>query len=286
MLQDILTIAYLIIRHVWPRGKGEQVTLTVSGAQLAVTHDIDRNTQQILQAIDTASTEGADILLTPEGSLSGYTPDFDTSRVRAALDVVTTKARGRGLGLALGTCFIEEDGRCYNQIRFYEKNGTFLGFHSKILRCGSMESDPRGEINDYAATDLRTFDFGAITIGGLICNDFWGNPGCTPVPEPHLSHQLRTLGARVVFQAVNGGRDGSAWSRDVVWPFHESNLRMRTRSDRLWTVVADNSHPETMPCSCPSGVISPDGSWVARTENQGIDQFTFVIDLKTDEAAA
>jgi predicted amidohydrolase len=257
--------------------------LKVSGAQLAVTEDIDQNIQDITDAIDKAGGQGSDILLTPEGSLSGYTPKFDRGQVEAGLETVTGHAKALGVGLALGTCYIEPDDQCYNQIRFYAKDGAYLGFHSKILRCGSMEAEPRGEINNYAATDLRTFEFEGVTIGGLICNDFWANPCCTPVPDPNLTHQLSDMGARVIFQAVNGGRDGSPWARDVVWPFHESNLLMRTRADGLWTVVADSAHPLAHPCSCPSGVVSPEGRWATQANRRGADQFTYTIDLSSEE---
>ena len=47
--------------------------MRVSGAQLDVTRDISRNLGAILCAIERAASDEADILLTPEGSLSGYT---------------------------------------------------------------------------------------------------------------------------------------------------------------------------------------------------------------------
>lgn len=46
---------------------------------------------------------------------------------------VTPAAAGKNLGLALGTCYFEGDGRCYNQVRFYTGDGAYLGFHSKTL---------------------------------------------------------------------------------------------------------------------------------------------------------
>lgn len=254
--------------------------MRVSGAQLDVTRDISRNLGAILHAIERAASDEADILLTPEGSLSGYTPQFGPSVVRSALKTVTSAAANARVGLALGTYFVEDDGQCYNQIRFYSRDGDYLGFHSKILRCGTMEVEPRGKINDYATSDLRTFSLEGTLIGGLICNDFWANPGCTPVPDPYLLHQLANLGTQIVFQAVTGGRNGSDWARDVIWPFHESNLRLRTSKASVWTVVVDSAHPETMPCSCPSGVISPKGRWMIRTNPTEADQFTFDIDLE------
>jgi len=32
------------------------------------------------------------------------------------------------VALALGTCFVEENASCYNQIRFYDSSGSYLGF--------------------------------------------------------------------------------------------------------------------------------------------------------------
>ena len=203
------------------------MNLRVAGTQMQVTPDVGQNVTAIRGAIQQARQAGADILLTPEGALSGYTPEFDPQAVEAGLAQVTGLARQLQVGLALGTCFKEPDGLIYDQLRFYDAQGGYLGFHSKILRCGTMSEPTEGEINAYAATPLRTFSFKDIPVGGLICNDLWANPQCTPMPDPHLTQQLAQMGARVIFHAVNGGRDGGAWSRGVCWNFHESNLRMR-----------------------------------------------------------
>ena len=163
------------------------MALRVAGAQIGVTPDVDANVRRIRRAVDFARAESADILLTPEGSLSGYTPRFDVDRVREALREVTAYAETASVGLALGTCFVEpDDGQCYNQIRFYAATGEFLGFHNKTLTCGSLTDPPKGEIEHYGVRPLRVFDFGGVTLGGLICNDLWANPGCTPgsLPAP------------------------------------------------------------------------------------------------------
>jgi predicted amidohydrolase len=253
--------------------------IRIAAAQLAVTNDIGSNVDGILRAVARASDVGADILLTPEGSLSGYTHEIDAQVVGKALAQVTAKAAAAQLGLALGTCFVEpRDMECYNQIRFYGSNGEYLGFHSKTLRCGSLADPPEGEINYFAASSLRTFDLNGAIIGGLICNDLWANPSCTPMPDSHLSQQLSDMGAQVIFHAVNGGRDGSSWS-DLVWQYHESNLRMRARAGHVWIVTVDSSTPTHLRCSAPSGVINPDGEWVCRAEPQGEQFFVHTIAL-------
>ena len=251
----------------------------VAGAQIPVSANIGRNVEAIERAIGFAVSEGADVLLTPEGSLSGYTHEFDVALVVRALEHVTTLARRAGLALALGTCLVEpEDARCYNQIRFYSRTGTLLGFHSKILRCGSLAEPPEGEINHFGATPLRTFALDGLTVGGLICNDLWANPCCTPMPDPHLAQQLARMGARIVFHAANGGRDGSELSQ-VAWQYHESNLRLRALAGRLWIVTVDNCDPVRLPCSAPSGVITPGGEWAVRSPPQGEQFFSHTIEL-------
>jgi predicted amidohydrolase len=253
--------------------------MRIAGYQMAVGRGVDANAKKICAAVDRAAEHSAEILLTPEGSLSGYTHEFDVPATIEALGRVTAHARERSVGLALGTCFVEDDGRRYNELRFYRPDGEYLGFHSKILRCGSVDGRSAGEINDYAAGDLGVFPWrDGFDIGGLICNDMWANPACTPMPDPHLSQQLSAMGARIIFHAVNGGRKGDDWSRRV-WQYHESNLRIRARAGKVWIVTADSATPENLPCSAPSGVIDPSGEFVCRTEMKGEQFFVQTLTL-------
>lgn len=256
-------------------------SLKVSGLQMNVTNDVAKNMKTIKKAITKAAEENADILLTPEGSLSGYYNGFDRREVKNALAEVTAFAKEKGVGLAVGTCFEENDGKCYNQIRFYDKAGEFLGFHSKILRCGDpfLENPANGEAADFAAAPLRAFDFHGLTVGGLICNDMWANPGCTPMDDCHLTIRLAKTGAKVVFHAVNGGRDGSEFSQVVNRNFHESNLRLRALGSRVWIVTVDNTFPDTLPNSCSGGVVTPWGEWAVQMPKQGECQFVYEIPL-------
>ena len=72
--------------------------------------------------------------------------------------------------------------------------------------------------------------------------------------------------------------EGSEWS-EVAWRYHEANLRMRARAGRLWVVTVDNCHPEHWPCSAPSGVVAPDGSWAVKAEPWGEWFFSHTIAL-------
>ena len=80
--------------------------LRVAVAQTPVVADISVNIETIARAIDRAVAEKAEVLLTPEGSLSGYTHKFDQNRVEAGLKKLVAKASSVELALALGTCFV------------------------------------------------------------------------------------------------------------------------------------------------------------------------------------
>lgn len=255
--------------------------LRVAGAQIPVTQKVDTNLASISRAIDYAVDEKADILLTPEGSLSGYTNDFDQEAVSRALDVLTRKARSAGLALALGTCFEEpQDKQRYNQIRFYAQDGSYLGFHSKILLCRKV-SDPASssELDWFKTRPLQAFRLRGLTIGGLLCNDYWANPEWTPMDDPHLVQQLARMGTRIILLGVNGG-PGRGEEINLTRQFHEANLRLRARAAGVWVVVVDNcGDRKDLSCSAPCGVIDPKGEWVLETRPTGEHLFAYTIDL-------
>ncbi len=75
--------------------------LKIAGLQMLVGQDVAENEQRILSGIERAAADGADLLATPEGALSGYRAGFDHDELVAALDRVETAARESGIGLAL-----------------------------------------------------------------------------------------------------------------------------------------------------------------------------------------
>ena len=152
----ILFCAFVPVSH---SNDQQNRSLRIAKAQIPVSNSISDNSDTIHRALEVAIKEGADILLTPEGSLSGYTPKFDQEKVDEELRKIVKRASKAGVALALGTCYVEpDDKKCYNQIRFYDGSGKFLGFPSKTLLCGSFSDPPQGEINDYGIRPLRTFE--------------------------------------------------------------------------------------------------------------------------------
>ncbi len=222
------------------------------------------------------------MLVTPEGSLSGYTHEFDDAALSRALLEMLNRARQGHLALALGTCFEEPaDHEPYDEVRLYDQNGAYLGFHAKILLCRKVaEPSAKGEIDFFKTKPIRTFQLNGLTVGALVCNDMWANPEWTPQDDPHLLQQLSRLGARVVFLAVNSGQsEGKELS--LVRQYHEANLRLRARTARVWIVLADAADPRgELSSQAPSGIVDPDGKWVVMANPKGEQMFSYTIDLR------
>jgi predicted amidohydrolase len=273
----------------WAVSTGEQTSaasgrreIRVAGAQIAVTGDVNANLAALERAVQYAAAQKADILLTPEGSLSGIVTDFDAKRTAAALERITAVARKSSVALALGTCFLEpDDDRKYDEVRFYSPKGDYLGFHSKVLLCSRVaKPSPDDEINHFSTRPLRTFQVKGMTVGALICNDLWANPEFTPQADTHLSQKLSEQGARIIFHAVNSGL-ASGEVLEMNRHFHDANLRMRARAGKVWIVTVDAASSKPgLSNQAPSGVIDPSGHWAVRV-NTSKERF-FVYTIKLD----
>ncbi len=260
-----------------PASAGERNTesspreLTVAGFQLLASKDVKANEQAIHRAIVKAADIKADFLLTPEGSLSGYYADFDRVVVLEAVQRVAQHAKESRVGLLLGTCYkeLEDDPLssfitprsvpgerheyCYDQVRAYAPSGEYLGAHSKILLCSSIYRPGTGEVRDYIAGTLRTFNWNGICFGMLICNDLWATPGFTTTSNPYLAWRLKTMGAQLIFHSVH-----TAGTPLLFRPYHESNQSLWAMMLNI-PIVTTNANDGTTPSNCRAGVIGPDG---------------------------
>ena len=141
---------------------------------MLISQDVSENEAKISAGLRRAANDEADWMLTPEGSLSGYTADFDRREVEAAAARLAEQAKDLQVGLALGTCYKEvecEKEYCYNQVRLHAPQGDYLGCHGKILRCSSLSHPGTGEMHDYVKGVLRTYAWNGFRFGVLICND-------------------------------------------------------------------------------------------------------------------
>ena len=259
-------------------------TVRFAGAQIPVTQDLSKNTASIIKAIDWAAENKCDWLLTPEGSLSGYFPNFDLvlengmpDLAKAAYKVISY-ANKKGLGIALGTLWLDVEHRGSirkNQIRYYDKQGELLGATNKQYIVGGEDSpshswdqvlaDPPGTTKTHYLNGVRTC--------AMICNDFWGNGFRFNAPSLPLMASIHQV--EVILHATNGDRGNS---QDSLWmEWHDVHLRMMSSQYGIPIITVDSccdkfGGREDLPTSSPSGVLV-DGEWVVQVPRTGQQHF-------------
>lgn len=277
----ILFFAALIMEQIAAQNKEEKSTIVLAGLQMNVTRDMNKNRDQILTGIRKAALEGADFLVTPEGSLSGYTPDFTQAGLAIALEEITSEAHKMKVGLMIGTCYkelIADREFCYNQIRVYAPDGHYMGAYSKILRCSSLDLPGSGEMVDYIEGELKTFVWNDLRFGILICNDLWATPGYTTMPNPYLPWKLKQLGAQFIVHCINSGTVQKYRS------FHESSAELWALSLQI-PILEINAAQGNEIINARSGLIDANGERSLRVSDSGFQCFTVRINfMGTDDA--
>jgi predicted amidohydrolase len=230
-------------------------SIRFAGLQMNTTSDIGKNKDQIINGLKKAAAVKADFLVTPEGSLSGYTSKFNQEEVDRALPEILQLAKDLKVGLFLGTCYkekIKEVSYCYNQVRVYSPSGDFLGAYSKILRCSPLDYPGTGEMTDYVEGDLKVFDWNGIKIGTLICNDLWATPGYTTMSNPYLAWKLKQMGAQMIVHCINSGSD------QRYRKFHEASAELWAMSLHIPILEVNTAQGDTM-INAGSGLIDAEG---------------------------
>ena len=259
----------------------------IGAAQIPVTPTIDNNIKYLKDAIDWASKNQVEFLLTPEGSLSGYLNTFEgleKSNIQQHYQELTQYASEKGVGLVLSTEFVDTlpFGRVKrSQIRYTNDQGILQGVYNKQMVIPGETSYP-GE-----GPELITIEHfnqsGPIkfTAGSFICNDMWGqrnNKQCIIHDLFYYQHHK----ANIIFHSSNGFRSDSAGDDD------ESAANMRLFSDmHIWNasrydipiVTVDNCYNidgtfTNSPTSSQSGIIK-NGEWLVKANPSGIDYFYY-----------
>jgi predicted amidohydrolase len=277
-LTTLLLLSTLISIQMKAQVRNGKTALVISGLQMIVSNDIGLNQKQIMEGIRMAAGKGADFLVTPEGSLSGYTSNFDQKTLNEALALVTAEALRMKVGLMLGTCYkevIRDKEFCYNQVRVYAPDGEFLGEYSKILRCSNPDMPGTGEMAEYVEGSLRTFNWQGNRFGILICNDLWATPGFTTMPNPYLVWKLKQMGAQFIVHCINSG------SAQKYRQFHESSAELWALSVNL-PVLEVNAAQGDEKINAQSGLIGANGERSLRVPDSGIQFFTITINTDSN----
>lgn len=262
------------------------MTIRVAGAQIPVTKYIETNFSTIKTALDWAGDNKVDLLVTPEGSLSGYLKSYDEVAdpyLQEAAREIASYAASKGICLALGTLYIEKQPFGLvkqSQIRYYNDFGGFVDSYEKQMVIPADEAYPGAGpkiIRLQGITHNKEYNF---TVGSFICNDMWGERNGQVIANGNLSFYANS-GVNLVCHASNGFRGTEAGDRT-------GNQKLKEYADiHLWMaarygvpiITVDNCYnndgnfydDET---SSTSGIIH-NGEWLIRAKSSGTDYFYY-----------
>ncbi len=193
--------------------------MRVSVAQINTTvGDLAGNVRRILEAVDTAESAGAELVLFPELAICGYPPldlvvraDF-ISAVERATEKLATQLTGKPV-VVVGTLRASLSGsaRAAHNSAAVIEDGNILGYADKVLL-------PTYDVFDEARTfepgrEVRLFEVLGQKVGIAICEDLWtdevpGQPSYQRDPGQELIDQGADLILSPSASPFQRGRSG------------------------------------------------------------------------------
>jgi omega-amidase len=236
--------------------------LRVAACQMAVTDDIEANTDRICVGIADAAARGAEVVAFPECAVSGYPPLCHESRYDIRLDLlpeahqrVRGAARDAGIWVLVGS--VMEDGLALlNTALVIAPDGQIRGHYEKLHL---IEGDERFFA---AGSRLPVFDMDGVLFGVQICYD-------ARFPEPF--RLLKQAGARVIFNLSNAC-GGDTWKIPVL----EGVYRARASENCLYLVAVNAAGPLQM---AVSRIVDTDGLSLAAANQDAEEMIVADLDL-------
>lgn len=166
----------------------EEIELVVGAYQSAgVPGNVEANAAEMMQAMDRAAAEGVELLIFPEGFLTGYyLPGIAAAALPATRDAtqrICDHARRLGIGVVFG--LLEPgSGGAHNCAVAVSDEGTVLARYRKRALFGDWE---KGFF--VAGTEPALFELHGFKIGLLVCYD---------LEFPELARQSAAAGADLI----------------------------------------------------------------------------------------
>jgi len=262
--------------------------LRIAGAQIPVTADMATNVQTIKDAIDWASENKVDYLVTPEASITGYVSPFTEERWPMLVDSLQTiekYSEEKEVGLCLGTFWAEarEEGEFIrlNQLRVYHK-GNYGGCANKSFLCPDdyrMGIAPNEELFGFLLDASDDTSEAYIQSAGLLCKDLYARESASETDLINLPVSFYRIGCQLYIHATNAERGIDSVHDDVHYHWHTANAEMVSWITKRPLITVDNSIKMNGDAydgrtSSPSGVLIC-GEWVVRAPECGKHYFYY-----------
>ncbi len=195
-------------------------SLRIALAQINLTvGDLEGNLRRIVERLEEAEAQGADLVAFPEMAITGYPPEDLVLRGRFLRDNLETLDRlreataGRHVTVVVG--FVDLDIDAYNAAAVIHDGAVAGVYHKHHLPTYGVFDEAR---YFRPGGEAPVFDIAGVRVGVSICEDIWYSSG--PVQDQALA------GAEVILN-INGS------------PFHAGKRNLRERM--LATRASDNA---------------------------------------------
>jgi predicted amidohydrolase len=229
--------------------------------QFPISLSIRENLKIISSCIE--STQPGDLVLFPEGSVSGYSTDLsflnkiDQRELQDALDFLQGQAREHKINLWVGACVFEEE-KWFNTAFGFTPDGK-----RHIYRKINLANHERGRFStdsELPVFQLQSLD-GEFPIGVQICRE---------IRYPEQWGWLARQGAQIILH-LNNAVDAEQYQ-----PIWKSHLVSRAAETQRFVLSANNAAPKQ---TSPTIAVAPDGSVLAEIVSSQKETIHVRLDL-------
>jgi NAD+ synthase (glutamine-hydrolysing) len=228
--------------------------------------DLDGNTAKVLDYIQQAKAQQADLVAFPEMALTGYPPEdllFQPSFIQANIQKMhQVVAHSQGITVVVG--FVDSQGDIHNAAAIAH-DGHLLGIYHKMYlpNYGVFDEDRYFKAGD----QCPVFVINGIHIGVNICEDIWYALGPTAVQREAGAEVIVNINASPYYNGKRGFRERMVATRASDNEVYVSYTNMVGGQDEL---VFDGG----------SMAFDPRGEMVARGKQ--FEEDLVVVDLDVD----
>jgi predicted amidohydrolase len=217
------------------------VRISVVLAQLPISWDIPANLAAIGEVL--AQTRPGDVVVLPEGALSGYAADLspldtlDRPALAAGIETLAGQARDRSVHVFCGS-LLPSDGNWHNAALHFGPHGE-----RHVYRKINLAMNERDRL--LPGDELPVLDAGGFTAGVQLCRE---------IRFPEQWQHLARAGAHAFVYLTNAANPGEPAG---VW---RSHLISRAAENQRFLFAANVADPAQ---HCPTMAVSPRGEVLA-----------------------
>jgi omega-amidase len=206
----------------------EASTLTIAIAQMKFRPSIEENVAWIENVIHSSAGRGADVVLFPECSVTGYNRDFSIiprSEITTALGAISNAAGIAKCNVLVG-CPTYSGRNRFNSLLVFDRRGR------EIFRYSKIHLTQRDNLYFRPGNKLALFYLDGIACTAIICHER---------RYPELVRLPAMMGAQIVFHP-NAGLDSLAVSRKK----HrgQDGIAIRAFENQVYYVFANSVGPQ------------------------------------------